>query len=580
MENILAGLTGFIDFFAMGISLWLAFYLFGKGYPNKIALRAVVVFLSLALFFYGAYDSQDHPTRWATDLRAIAITLTLATWYSLTYQMVIESATKRTRVYKIIVYTLGVLSALLLLVVSNAFIGIQNNALVVAQMRIGLPYIVYGGFLVLSGSGILYNMLAGKRVGLQREGRYFLTASIFACLGAAYGAIALGFTQPLPRIFLDLAAFASVVFLGIAVGRHQALIDRRVLLADVPVSAFSILGAALVYSVIVWKLGYGNRIVAGVMAFAVLTHSLHDLAREFLERARLHRESVLRKKIHRLEDGSDNNFNYRLKVGLGLLCQAIHASGGFVAVRRDDDLIVVANRQTSFQIGVHIPPALVGFDDITKINVHELPDIVWLAPVLEGLLQVAIIGIGKPKARMSYSSDDLELFGELTDQIGTLVSLNNLKSLQTPDTFTEGADLNESTNEMVLAISSNPDSEFVKVVEDGLRHLTDYIALGQSPLAEQLDVTAASHIERGKHLSAILMAGIEALRPIGERPPEPLPRLWYNYVVLHDAYVEGVPNREILARLYISEGTFNRTRRSATRGLARLLLEKSKSISQ
>jgi len=579
MENILADLTEFIDFFAMGVSLWLAFYLFGKGYPNKIALRAVVVFLSLALFFYGAYDSQGHPTLWATDLRAIAITLTLATWYSLTYQMVIESATTRTRFYKIIVYTLGTLSALLLLVVSNAFIGIQNNALVVAQMRIGLPYIVYGGFLLFSGSGILYNLLSGKKVGLQRQGRYFLTASIFACLGAVYGAVALGFTQPLPRIFLDLAAFASVLFLGIAVARHQALIDRRVLLADVPVSAITILGVSLIYSIIVWKVGYENRIVAGVMAFAVLTHSLHDLAREFLERARLRRESVLRRKIHRLEDGNDNNFDYRLKVGLGLLCQAIHASGGFVAVRRDDGFIVIANRQTSFQIGAHISPALVGFDDTTKINIPELPNIVWLAPVQEGLLQVAIIGIGKPKARMNYSSDDLELFGELTDQIGTLVSLNNLKSSQTADASIDSDDLNESTNAIVMTITSNPDSEFVKVVEDGLRHLTDYIALGQSPLAERLDITAASHVERGKLLSATLMAGIDALRPIGERPPEPLPRLWYNYVVLHDAYVEGVPNREILARLYISEGTFNRTRRSATRGLARLLLEKSKLVS-
>jgi len=49
---------------------------------------------------------------------------------------------------------------------------------------------------------------------------------------------------------------------------------------------------------------------------------------------------------------------------------------------------------------------------------------------------------------------------------------------------------------------------------------------------------------------------------------------WYNHVVLYDVYVEGVQNREIMARLYISEGTFNRTRRNAIRGLARLLIEK------
>jgi DNA-binding CsgD family transcriptional regulator len=56
--------------------------------------------------------------------------------------------------------------------------------------------------------------------------------------------------------------------------------------------------------------------------------------------------------------------------------------------------------------------------------------------------------------------------------------------------------------------------------------------------------------------------------------------VWYSYIVLHDAYVEGVPNREIMARLYISEGTFNRTRRIALRALARLLIEEGRASSK
>jgi hypothetical protein len=72
-----------------------------------------------------------------------------------------------------------------------------------------------------------------------------------------------------------------------------------------------------------------------------------------------------------------------------------------------------------------------------------------------------------------------------------------------------------------------------------------------------------------------LIEAIETLRPEGTRPKEPLPREWENYVVLHDAYIEGVANREIMARLYTSEGTFNRIRRKALRGVARYLLEKT-----
>jgi hypothetical protein len=127
-----------------------------------------------------------------------------------------------------------------------------------------------------------------------------------------------------------------------------------------------------------------------------------------------------------------------------------------------------------------------------------------------------------------------------------------------------------------MSIASNPDPEFVKIVEDGLRHLPDYITLGQSPLASRFHIQAESHVEQGKLIYQILMESIELLRPSGTRPDEPLPRLWYSYVVLHDAYVERVSNREIMARLYISEGTFHRTRRNALRGLARLLLEKGR----
>ena len=137
----------------------------------------------------------------------------------------------------------------------------------------------------------------------------------------------------------------------------------------------------------------------------------------------------------------------------------------------------------------------------------------------------------------------------------------------------ESAETRSRAKEMVDTIKTNPDSSLVKEVEEALRNLYDYIALGQSPLTEWTAVSGESHIECGKNLQAILINAIDMLRPPGQRPSEPLPRVWYNYVVLHDAYVEDVPNREIMARLYISEGTFNRTRRNALRGLSRLLLE-------
>jgi hypothetical protein len=135
--------------------------------------------------------------------------------------------------------------------------------------------------------------------------------------------------------------------------------------------------------------------------------------------------------------------------------------------------------------------------------------------------------------------------------------------------------LNSAAEDLLDSISADTDVDFVKMVEEALRHLPDTITLGQSPLAVMLGMNSDTHIERGKELQQILMDSIELLKPAEERPPEPLPRIWYNHAVLYDAYVEGVQNREIMARLYISEGTFNRTRRNAIRGLARSLVEKT-----
>jgi hypothetical protein len=82
-----------------------------------------------------------------------------------------------------------------------------------------------------------------------------------------------------------------------------------------------------------------------------------------------------------------------------------------------------------------------------------------------------------------------------------------------------------------------------------------------------------THLERGKTVYAVIVEALEHLRPDGEVPPEPLPREWYPYIILHDAYIENVSNRDIMSNLYISEGTFNRTRRAAIRTLARELAE-------
>jgi len=92
-------------------------------------------------------------------------------------------------------------------------------------------------------------------------------------------------------------------------------------------------------------------------------------------------------------------------------------------------------------------------------------------------------------------------------------------------------------------------------------------------IQRELSGDKKTHIERGKVIHAVMLDALDKLRPGPEVPSEPVPREWHPYVILHAAYVEGVQNRDIMSKLYISEGTFNRTRRSAIRSLARVLAE-------
>ncbi|KXK11993.1 MAG: hypothetical protein UZ14_CFX002002573, partial [Chloroflexi bacterium OLB14] len=48
----LDAITYITNLLAMAISLWMAFYLFARGFPNQITLRAVLALLAISVFFW------------------------------------------------------------------------------------------------------------------------------------------------------------------------------------------------------------------------------------------------------------------------------------------------------------------------------------------------------------------------------------------------------------------------------------------------------------------------------------------------------------------------------------------------
>jgi hypothetical protein len=581
MNSVLFYFTLAVDFCATAVSFWLALYLLAKGFPDRITLRAMIVLLALSCFFLSASINLFVSLPGATSLRAVFLVAGMTAWYSLTCQLVNLETQQRLRWYKRGVYLLGGVTALLLLGVRNAFIGEQENQLWVGRMQPGLPFILYSIFLLLAAGGSLYNLLADRKLGLSLPARSLLLASLFPLAEIFYGVLALAILPPSPRLIQDLLFFAGVVLFGVAVSQHQVLVQRRTTSLDLPVSGVAVLGLSALYAGLAWFLGMEPQIIVAAAVVAILTHSIYDMVREFLERARIRQEIRLRRQLHQLESQASGAdwLLHRLQEGLDLLCATLDASGGFIAIRQDEAYVVQATNR-SLPLASQLPPADVACEDPVQPASAWLPAIAWIAPAFEVRAQVAVVGVCYPATRLRYSTSDLDLLAEVADLVGVLVTLSRLpvesSGLAAGERPAEALDPDSSTRELLEAMTGSPPPEMVRMVEDALRNLQDYIALGQLPLADRVAVSGDSHVERGKRLHQVILEAIDALRPAGPRPREPLPRLWYNYGVLYDAYVECAPNREIMARLYISEGTFNRTRRKALRSLTRLLLEQGK----
>jgi hypothetical protein len=512
----------------------------------------------------------------SATIRAILLVVVLTGWYSVTFHVMSDRDQKHFRFAEWGVYALGALS-IFFLAQPGAFIFEQGNALYVAHMNNqSWAYRIYGASQLIFSFGIMLNLLVGDRVGLTSRGKYFFVTSIFPVVSVIYGVIALGSPTPTPRIVQDTLAFCGVFVLGLSVLRHQTWTERRATLQDFPLTTAGALGLAFVTAYFASKWGMPISMLSAVVGFVVISVGVYDLTREFLERSRTNKESQFRKQLRHLEDTNvgEDALKARLQDGLNLLCKTLDAPGGFVAIRQREKFLVLADR-SSVGIGSELTMEAVACDDLSHPKSESLASIAWIAPSFEGRMQVAVVGIKKSEALIEYSAGNLALLAEVADQIGTIVSLSNMQARPSDNATSNNGELKSAAGEMLDSITSHPDDEFIRMVEEALRHLPDALALGQSTLAEKMPIRAESHLERGKRLQEILTGSIESLKPAEKRPPEPLPRVWYNHAVLHDAYVEGVPNREIMARLYISEGTFNRTRRNAIRGLARLLREQS-----
>jgi hypothetical protein len=129
----------------------------------------------------------------------------------------------------------------------------------------------------------------------------------------------------------------------------------------------------------------------------------------------------------------------------------------------------------------------------------------------------------------------------------------------------------------------------VRLTEEALRRLNRPAALAQCGLAARIPRTVAAArgregesrpaeatpLEQARALREVLVLAIERLKPADASTPAAPGALQYE--ILREEYVQGLPNKQIMTRHSISEGTFHRNRREAIAILAREL-EKQESL--
>jgi GAF domain-containing protein len=377
---------------------------------------------------------------------------------------------------------------------------------------------------------------------------------------------------------------ATIIMIGISITRFSALIEGRLIRRDLVYNAVVVSIILLIYLGLTWLavqlFNVPSFIYIYVAVLAIISHSLVDIARRYLGRIFLRKEEQdLRSALHRLARLDEPQLDKPIDIMLKSLCMTIRATNGVLFLFNHDRVIPTAFCNHSIQECPLIKEDLLA-DDLRQVRPEHFPvpfaETTLLVPLYHHADQIGTILFGHPVNGIEYPQKDLDLILESSDLISeTIVTLN-----QQGEKAAQAAQLFQT-----IQIPSQSEIKITpKMVEDLLRNVLDYAYLGSSEFAEfplvcmQVGDNGSTHLDRGKCVYQILADVVEKLKPQTELVQNPPPREWHPYLILHWAYFEDTLNREIMARLYISEGTFNRTRRSALRSISRALEEMQQAV--
>jgi hypothetical protein len=595
----------FANFVGLILSIWLGVYIVTRSRRSWIAWSAGLtlwflggLFANVLLFMFSntapvsqpiwlrvilpiwPQESNTNITAWTEGWSA---GLGMAFWYQTTILIIPGRIASWRRYSLYILYSLGVFTLALQIFTPQLLVFGTNDPLLVDNQSFKSIYSFYAGLILLLSVLSLVNVIEARKLSAsiiaKKQIKMLIAASLMTCIATILSIIGAIPGEAIPVFWVSSILLVAVGFFGFGVTRYSAILRQRILRRDLTYSAIATGLVVLLYlGMFFWLINtydLPEGIIVFIIPLVILTHSVTEEVRQVLERFVYDRRT--RQLRNNLRDLSrlaleQSDLGGALARSLETICYSVRATYGVILLFDQDEACPTGSfrwhdgkpqfKRKDFEA-----------DDTKDIRPGSLPEpfleTTLLIPLYTSQEQIGALVLGRPENGIHYSREDLILLEGSVDRLTELV-INNRRINEYLDQVAQ-LPLKQSTANLELIPT--------EWVEDALQNICDYAYLGDSPLVNLKQVAAlresstVTHLDLGKSVHQVLNSAVDRLRPEAALPPGPIPREWFPYFILHDAYFNGLPNRDITLKLYISEGTFHRTRRSAIRSVTRVLSE-------
>lgn len=594
------------NFAGLILSVWLGVYILTHSRRSPVAwfsgltlwaLASVFAHILLGIFASPAPASQPIWLRvifpiWPQETYKTGIVgwtqgwaacLGVIFWYHTTTLLLPGRSGLWRRVGLSAVYTVGFAAMFLQAYTPYLFTVERADPFLIDTLRFGILYPLFAFFLLLFSVLSVNNLVraSGHSSSIIEKKQYniLVLASLAASLAAAVSITGSIPAFSVPAMLVSIPLLVAVSCFGYGVARYSAMMEHRVLRRDIIYSAAATSLVVVLYmGVIIWlRVSYEipESVIVFLIPLVILSHSVIEEVRRVLDRFIYDRRTrELRASLRNMSRmaGEQASLDEILSRTLKAFCFPVRATYGVVLIL-DNETVQVAGTYRWHESDIQLPRHVFLAEDFKHLNPGDLPE-----PFLEATLLIPLYGaedqigaliLGRPENGIHYSKDDLNFLLDPSERMAEQILQHRI--------------INEYLNQVVRIpiqqVESVEDLVQVKWVEDALQNLYNYAHLGESPLVQlklvksHLPEAPVTHLDRGKAVYQAVAQALDKLRPDGKLPSEPIAREWFAYLILHDAYCDELSNRDIMSKLYISEGTFNRTRRSALRSVARVLGE-------